>query len=128
MISCPKCSAVLRRIDGLHQAGEPFMQADEQGQFMICLTCQTRVPWVDEDQPPTPEPPAIEGMRDCPHCASGDLEVFEVQASPITLAVRCKECGAQGPRSLSSDPAHAIFALNQRMGRTPSSMRDRYEG
>jgi hypothetical protein len=35
----------------------------------------------------------------------------------ITLAVRCKECGAQGPRSVSSDPAHAIFAWNQRVGR-----------
>jgi len=29
--------------------------------------------------------------NDCPHCASDDLEVFEVQASSITFAVRRKD-------------------------------------
>ena len=58
----------------------------------------------------------LERMLDCLQCASDDLEVFEVHAR-ITLAVRCKECGAQGPRSLSDDPAHAVFAWNQRFGR-----------
>ena len=52
MISCPECSTVLRRIDGLHQQGEPYMQLDERGSFMLCLKCGARVPW--EDQDPTP--------------------------------------------------------------------------
>ena len=33
------------------------------------------------------------------------------------LAVRCRECDAIGPHSLSDDPAHAVFSWNQRMGR-----------
>ena len=52
---------------------------------------------------------------DCPHCASDDLGVVIIEQLP--LAVRCRECGATGPRSASDDPAHAIFAWNQRMGR-----------
>ena len=52
-----------------------------------------------------------------PHCASDDLAVIEIEIDTVALAVRCNECGATGPVSLSDDPAHAIFAWNQRMGR-----------
>jgi Lar family restriction alleviation protein len=54
---------------------------------------------------------------ECPHCASDDLAVIEIEDDPVAFAVRCSECGATGPVSLSDDPAHAVFAWNQRMGR-----------
>ena len=50
MLCCPRCSAVLRHVPGLQQVGEPFMQSDEQGSFMICLGCAARVPWQDDDE------------------------------------------------------------------------------
>ena len=53
----------------------------------------------------------------CRHCASGDVAVGVVEQQPITWAVRCSECSATGPDSVSDDPAHAIVAWNQRMGR-----------
>ena len=53
MITCPGCRAVLRQVAGLHQAGEPYMQHDEQGTFMICLKCETKVRWKDDDPPPS---------------------------------------------------------------------------
>jgi hypothetical protein len=49
MIDCPQCSAVMRRVPGLHQAGEPYMQSDEHGSFMTCLMCGTRVAWRDDE-------------------------------------------------------------------------------
>ena len=52
MITCPECSAVLRRVDGLHQQGEPYMQLDERGSFMLCLKCGARVAWEDQDAAP----------------------------------------------------------------------------
>jgi hypothetical protein len=55
-------------------------------------------------------------ISDCPFCANSDVVVLE-QTSPRALAVQCRECGVTGPRCLSSDPAHAVFAWNQRMGR-----------
>lgn len=54
---------------------------------------------------------------DCPFCAHGELGVIVVVEEPRILAVRCPECGAIGPESLSDDPAHAIAAWNQRLGR-----------
>ena len=56
---------------------------------------------------------------DCPHCASSDLEVAQVEFEQRpALAVRCRECGAAGPPSHSTDPPdHAVSAWNQRMGR-----------
>ena len=51
MLCCPRCSAVLRHVRGLHQAGEPYLHSDEQGSFMFCLGCAARVPWQDEDDP-----------------------------------------------------------------------------
>ena len=56
-------------------------------------------------------------MLPCPHCASDGLRVIEIESEPVALAVKCNECGATGPRSSSADPAQAIFAWNQRMGR-----------
>ena len=56
-------------------------------------------------------------VRDCTHCGCDDLQVIELERDPIVLAVRCSECGASGPRSLSSDSAHAVFAWNHRVGR-----------
>jgi uncharacterized Zn finger protein len=59
----------------------------------------------------------MESTRDCPHCASSDLDVIAVEHDEgPALAVLCKECGMTGPRSSSSDPAHAMFAFNQRAG------------
>ena len=51
MILCsnPSCDAVLRRVPGLHQAGEPYLQSDEDGSFMVCLKCGARVSWQDDD-------------------------------------------------------------------------------
>jgi hypothetical protein len=45
------------------------------------------------------------------------LQRIVVDDHPRTLAARCKECGAVGPRSVSDDPAHAVTAWNQRQGR-----------
>jgi hypothetical protein len=59
----------------------------------------------------------MEAMRDCPFWASSDVEVVVVDGDPQTLAVEWPECGATGPRSLSSDRAQAVFAWNQRTGR-----------
>jgi transcription elongation factor Elf1 len=59
----------------------------------------------------------MEAMRECPFCAHGELVVDTVEHDPAVLAVQCPECGATGPLSLSSDPAHAVFAWNQRIGR-----------
>lgn len=56
-------------------------------------------------------------MRECPFCAHGQLDVVAVEHDSRVLAVKCIECGATGPRSLSDDPAHTIFAWNQRVGR-----------
>jgi len=36
--------------------------------------------------------------------------VTEIENDTVGLAVRCNECGATAPVSLSDDPAHAIFA------------------
>ena len=47
MIVCPRCTAVLRKVPGLHQEGEPYLCTDEQGAFMLCLHCGTRVPWAE---------------------------------------------------------------------------------
>jgi len=62
---------------------------------------------------------AMDRALDCPHCASSELELelIVVEHDPRTLAVHGKECGARGPLSLSADPAHAVFAWNQRTGR-----------
>ncbi len=53
MILCPNpsCDAVLRRMPGLHQPGEPYMQSDDDGLFMVCWKCETMVRWHD-DAPP----------------------------------------------------------------------------
>jgi len=44
---------VLRIPDGhtscAHQAGEPYLQSDEHGQYVLCLKCETSVRWQDED-------------------------------------------------------------------------------
>ena len=50
MILCPNpsCDAVLRRVPGLHQPGEPYMQADDNGCFMVCLKWW-RPSWQDDD-------------------------------------------------------------------------------
>ena len=47
MIVCPNCSAVLRKVPGLHQEGEPYLRHNEQGTFMVCLKCEAHVPWQD---------------------------------------------------------------------------------
>ena len=51
----------------------------------------------------------MDGILDCPHCASSDVEVVGVafEARPA-LAVRCNECGASGQPSAGDDPQHAI--------------------
>ncbi len=49
MIKCTTCAALLRQVDGLHQPGEPYMQADDDGSFMVCLKCETRVRWQDDE-------------------------------------------------------------------------------
>jgi len=36
---------------GLHQPGEPYMQSDDDGLFMVCWKCETMVRWHD-DAPP----------------------------------------------------------------------------
>jgi endogenous inhibitor of DNA gyrase (YacG/DUF329 family) len=63
MITCPNCSAVSRRIDGLHQAAaEPFLLCDQLGWFMNCPTCETKVRWKDDE-------PAEFGLGDAPTLA-----------------------------------------------------------
>jgi len=42
---------VLRSIPGLHQAGDPYIRTDEQGSYMECLKCETKVRWKDDDEP-----------------------------------------------------------------------------
>jgi uncharacterized Zn finger protein len=59
----------------------------------------------------------MDRIRECPHCASDHLDVIDIEHDPVVLAVRCNECGAQGPRSESADPVHAIQAWNLRYGR-----------
>ena len=61
----------------------------------------------------------MERPRDCPFCAHDDLEVVTLEREPFVIigVVGCPECGAMGPRSTSDDPAHAVAAWNQRMGR-----------
>ena len=57
-------------------------------------------------------------MLECPHGASSDLYVIEVEdVEGPALAVRCKECGAQGPRSLGNDRHDAVYSWNFRFGR-----------
>ena len=56
-------------------------------------------------------------IRDCPFCASSDVQVAVVEPASQVLAVRCSECGAEGPPSLSDDPKDAVIAWNERMGR-----------
>lgn len=38
-ILCPACGAVLRRVAGLHYAGEPPAAMDERGRLIRCLRC-----------------------------------------------------------------------------------------
>ena len=53
MILCPNpcCAVVLRRIPGLHQAGEPYLLSDQDGSFMVCMRCGMQVRWQDEEPP-----------------------------------------------------------------------------
>jgi len=51
VIKCPTCWTVLRSIPGLHQAGDPYIRTDEQGSYMECLKCETKVRWKDDDEP-----------------------------------------------------------------------------
>ena len=46
-----------------------------------------------------------------------DLAAIDIENDTVALAVRCNECGATGPVSLSDDPAHSTFAWNRRMAR-----------
>jgi hypothetical protein len=55
-------------------------------------------------------------MRECSHCAGDDL-VVELEHDPVVLAVKCNDCGAQGPRSGSPRAEHAVRAWNLRYGR-----------
>ena len=56
MILCPTPGeAILRRVVGLHQAGEPYIQSDETGMFMICMKYGARVTW--QAPPDEPRPP-----------------------------------------------------------------------
>ena len=49
MIVCPCCAAVLRKIPGLHQEGEPYLCTDAGGSFFVCMQCETRVPWSEQE-------------------------------------------------------------------------------
>ena len=49
MIICPTCSAVLRRLDGLHQPDEPYLQNDGEASFMVCLMCGAKLRWKEDD-------------------------------------------------------------------------------
>src|SRR5690349_24631559 len=49
-VRCPVCSAVLRRIDGIHGGGEPPVWSDPRGQYVQCNECSTRLDW------PLPKP------------------------------------------------------------------------
>jgi hypothetical protein len=51
MITCPtpQCGAILRKVAGLHSAGDPPLQRDQQGDFVSCPKCHARIGW-----PPPP--------------------------------------------------------------------------
>ncbi len=51
MIPCPTphCGAMLRQVAGLHSAGDPPLQHDQQGDFVCCPKCHARIGW-----PPPP--------------------------------------------------------------------------
>jgi len=57
----------------------------------------------------------------CPHCANDDVAVVVVEQQPMTWAVRCSECLATSPHSVSDSPTHAITAWSQRQGRLSPS-------
>ena len=67
LCSTPGCDAVLRRLPGLHQPGEPYMQSDADGSFMLCLKCGAKVRWHDDD--PAAEERATPSSRDAPPAA-----------------------------------------------------------
>ena len=52
-----------------------------------------------------------------PFCTHDEAAVVVVEQQPMTWAVRCPECFATGPHSVSDNPVHAITAWNQRQGR-----------
>lgn len=51
MIACPtpNCGEVLRKVAGLHSAGDAPLQRDQQGDFVRCPKCHGRIAW-----PPPP--------------------------------------------------------------------------
>jgi len=55
-------------------------------------------------------------IRECPFCAHDHASVESIARDPLTVALRCSECGATGPRVLGDYPAHAASAWNQRYG------------
>jgi len=59
----------------------------------------------------------VRRLLPCPHCASDDVAVIVVEQQPTTWAVRCSQCSATGPHSVGDDPAHAVTAWKQRLGR-----------
>lgn len=59
LCSTPGCDAVLRHVAGLHQEGEPYMQSEETGTFMICLKCGARVAWQEPQEAPRSPGPAV---------------------------------------------------------------------
>ena len=56
-------------------------------------------------------------MLPCPHCASDNVTLVVVVEQPMTWAVRCDECFATGPYSVTNGPVFAVFAWNRRAGR-----------
>ena len=60
---------------------------------------------------------AVPRTLTCPFCAHDEAAVVVVEQQPMTWAVRCPECFATGPHSVSDSPVHAIVAWNQRQGR-----------
>lgn len=59
----------------------------------------------------------VERILQCPFCADEKVEVIVVRDEPAVLAMKCSQCGALVPSSHSPEPANAVHAWNQRMGR-----------
>ena len=59
LVICPVqgCGAVLRQIDGMHSAGDPFVSIDRMGHYVQCPKCGSRIAWpIPRPKPPNPNP------------------------------------------------------------------------
>ena len=45
-IICESCGTVLRQYPGMHRAGEPMAQKDNEGSFLLCPSCRYKQRYV----------------------------------------------------------------------------------